>query len=157
MGDKYKDCRRRFFERTGCLITADGSDDHKIVPEGLPNYKVPPPALYDLPQRMLQISNELTGETDEPSELTPIIEDGHIPAEDNVDEDVLLEDNETHRDYDDERCGLKVRGHYGNGWFDGVIQYYNTQLKEYTILFSDNSVDYVTLEDFGGDLFFIQD
>ena len=51
----------------------------------------------------------------------------------------------------------KVRGHYGNGWFDGVIQYYNTQLKEYTILFSDNSMDYVTLEDFGGDLFFIQD
>ena len=29
------------FERTGCLITADGSDDRKIKLEGLPNYSKP--------------------------------------------------------------------------------------------------------------------
>ena len=62
MTDKYKHCRRRFFERTGCLITADGSDDAMIQPGGLPDYKVPPPAQYHLPNRMLQISEELTGE-----------------------------------------------------------------------------------------------
>ena len=31
---------------TGCLITADGSEDEKIKPEGLPNYRVPPPIDY---------------------------------------------------------------------------------------------------------------
>ena len=27
---------------TECLITADGSEDHMISPEGLPGYKAPP-------------------------------------------------------------------------------------------------------------------
>ena len=35
--------RRRLFEKTGCLITADRSEDKKILPEGLPNYKMPSP------------------------------------------------------------------------------------------------------------------
>ena len=42
--DKF---RWRHFEKTGCLITADGSEDDKINPEGLPNYKVPPPIMLD--------------------------------------------------------------------------------------------------------------
>ena len=31
----------------GCLIRANGSEDDKINPEGLPNYKVPPPIMLD--------------------------------------------------------------------------------------------------------------
>ena len=34
-------------EKTGCLITADGSEDEKIQPEGLPEYRVPPPSILD--------------------------------------------------------------------------------------------------------------
>ena len=30
---------RRLFEKTGCLITADSSDDEKIQPQGLNDYK----------------------------------------------------------------------------------------------------------------------
>ena len=30
-------------KKTGCLITADGSEDKKIQPEGLSNYEVHPP------------------------------------------------------------------------------------------------------------------
>ena len=37
----------RLFEKTGLLITADGSEDDKINPEGLPNYKVPPAIMID--------------------------------------------------------------------------------------------------------------
>ena len=37
----------RLFEKTGCLITVDGSEDGKINPEGLPNNKVPPPMMLD--------------------------------------------------------------------------------------------------------------
>ena len=47
VSDKYKDFWWRQFEKTGCLITADGSEDDKINPEGLPNYRVPPPSLLD--------------------------------------------------------------------------------------------------------------
>ena len=43
----YEKFRWRLFEKTGCLITANGSEDDKINPEGLPNYKVPPPIMLD--------------------------------------------------------------------------------------------------------------
>ena len=43
MGEDYSKTRYRCFEKTGCLITADGSEDDKIAPEGLTNYVVPPP------------------------------------------------------------------------------------------------------------------
>eukprot|EP00794_Sanderia_malayensis_P002109 gene2110-2394_t len=29
---------RRLFEKTGCLLTADGSDDFKVSPQGLIDY-----------------------------------------------------------------------------------------------------------------------
>ena len=38
--DKYNRFRREIFERTGCLLTADGSGDNLVRPEGLPDYKV---------------------------------------------------------------------------------------------------------------------
>ena len=44
---RFDDFRYRLFQKTGCLLTADGSDDSLIQPEGLPNYKVPPPSLVD--------------------------------------------------------------------------------------------------------------
>ena len=43
MGEEYSKTRYRCFEKTGCLITADGSEDTQISPEGLTNYVVPPP------------------------------------------------------------------------------------------------------------------
>eukprot|EP00112_Aurelia_sp_Birch-Aquarium-sp1_P017284 Seg3990.4 transcript_id=Seg3990.4/GoldUCD/mRNA.D3Y31 product="hypothetical protein" protein_id=Seg3990.4/GoldUCD/D3Y31 len=46
-GNEYKESRYRCFEKTGCLITADGSDDDKINPEGLLGYVVPPSLLFD--------------------------------------------------------------------------------------------------------------
>ena len=33
-----KDFLRRFFEKTGCLMTTDGSGDEKISPQGLDEY-----------------------------------------------------------------------------------------------------------------------
>ena len=34
MGEEYAKTRYRCFEKTGCLITVDGSEDEKIQPEG---------------------------------------------------------------------------------------------------------------------------
>ena len=45
---KYDHSRWRCFERTGCLLTADGSDDDKVKPEGMPEYVVPPPLLREM-------------------------------------------------------------------------------------------------------------
>ena len=44
---KYDHLRYRLFEKTRTLITADGSDDDNIQPEGLPNYNVQPPSVID--------------------------------------------------------------------------------------------------------------
>ena len=45
-GSEYENLRKRCWEKTGCLMTADGSEDDKVTPEGLPSYKIPPPLLY---------------------------------------------------------------------------------------------------------------
>ena len=37
---QYKNFFGRLFEKTGCLIIVDGSEDHKISPQGLENYRV---------------------------------------------------------------------------------------------------------------------
>ena len=44
---KYDHLRYWSFEKTGTLITADGSYDARIQPEGLPNYNVQPPSVTD--------------------------------------------------------------------------------------------------------------
>ena len=36
---KYDNARRRYFEKTGCLMSADGSDDAYITPEGTAGYR----------------------------------------------------------------------------------------------------------------------
>ena len=40
---KYDHLRLKCWAFTGGLLTADGSDDHLVKPEGLPKYAVPPP------------------------------------------------------------------------------------------------------------------
>lgn len=47
LDSKYETFRHRMFEKTGCLLTADGSGDHLVTPEGLPNYEVPPPTMIE--------------------------------------------------------------------------------------------------------------
>ena len=44
---KYDKQRHKCWTMTGCLITADGSDDSLIKPEGLDDYVVPPPSVVD--------------------------------------------------------------------------------------------------------------
>lgn len=44
---RFDDFRHCLFEKTGCLIAADGTNDDLINPEGLPDYAVPPPMPLD--------------------------------------------------------------------------------------------------------------
>ena len=44
----------------------------------------------------------------------------------------------------------------GYGWFEEKSLYFNTQIRVYRILFTDETIDYVPAEDFDGiDFFFI--
>ena len=45
--DKYDKLRMSCWQKTGCLMTANGDDDALIKPEGLPDYTVPPPLFID--------------------------------------------------------------------------------------------------------------
>ena len=78
-GDAYASFRKGCFLRTGCLITADGSDDDKIKPEGLPDY-IPPKALRH-------------GGPDEVVDETP--EHAEDPDDDDIEQEDLLEPHDS--------------------------------------------------------------
>ena len=48
----------RNFERTGCLLTLDGSEDHKVHIQGLPAYKPPAPLSEQTNVQALQLEQE---------------------------------------------------------------------------------------------------
>ena len=56
---QYDDFRWCLFEKTGLLMTADGSANDKVCPEGLPGYQIPPPAILLDPAETLPLSNEV--------------------------------------------------------------------------------------------------
>ena len=74
-GQEYDSFRLRCSEQTGALITADGSDDSKITPDGLPGYKVPPPVDY------LEPSVEEPNSNVPPNEHVEPVDDDEIDRE----------------------------------------------------------------------------
>ena len=144
--DQYKNSRFRCFQRTGCLITADGSDDDKITPEGLPGYIVPPP----LPTT--SASNHIDCETPEPLAPSP----DYIPEEEDessmgVEESHGLEvDNENDRDFSHHLVGKQFRVFYENGWFTGTVTWFNKTLDKIRILYEDGTDDYIELDEVDG-------
>ena len=60
-------------------------------------------------------------------------------------------DDEDDRIYDDNLVGTQIRGHYeGSGWHTGTIEYYNSELDKYLVLFEDESEDLIKVEDIDG-------
>ena len=51
----YDAFRWHAFEKTGCLITADGSEDYKIKPEGMEDYEVVPSLPMPGPQEIMEV------------------------------------------------------------------------------------------------------
>ena len=47
-------------------------------------------------------------------------------------------------------AGRKLKALYQNGWFTGVIEYYNTNINKYRVVYSDESDDYIEIEDIDG-------
>lgn len=60
-------------------------------------------------------------------------------------------DDEDDRIYEDNLIGTQIRGHYeGSGWHTGTIEYYNSELDKYLVLFEDESEDLLKVEDIDG-------
>lgn len=83
----------RSFEKTGCLITADGSEDDKINPEGMPGYLVPPPV--DIDNQVEVIETPMLEEVrDNPDDILPESDD---EGEEIEDEDEAENEEDEHR------------------------------------------------------------
>ena len=93
---KYNSFMRNCWQKTGCLMTADGSDDKLIKPEGLLNYTVQPPSILD-PAPQLSVSNA-------PQPIIEIevdkIETSHLTIEDESEEWDERDSDEFDRDND---------------------------------------------------------
>lgn len=137
-------------EKTGCLITADGSGDDKIKPEGLDDYKVLPP-ITSLPPSNSSPTPNATG-NQLPAEETEQTADKQQEERDEEEttevEEEELEDLEEDRAIDDEMVGRDVTGLYENGWFKGKIKYFNSSLVRYLVEYEDGSTDLVRIDDF---------
>ena len=83
------------FEKTGCLITADGSDDSKINQEGLDGYLVLPPLQIMLPEPLLQHPTPETA----PDESEQGQEEVYIDEEQGEEEEVQRFDDVKDRVY----------------------------------------------------------
>ena len=90
---RYDNFRWRLFEKTGCLITADGSEDAKVSPEGLLNYEL------QLPIDIDPIATPATSSTVPPSE--PNIDEGQeddFEGENEYDNVEIVQDDDTAND-----------------------------------------------------------
>ena len=139
---EYEKFRRTCWEKTGCLMTVDESEDEKVAPEGLPSCKIPPLIEYLPPSNELPVPNQDEGNepgeiNEEEVELEP---DGKEIPDDMGDE---WEDHEDDRVFSAPYCGRKMKVLYENGWQTGNMNYYNDHIQKYHVIYSDNSEDYI--------------
>ena len=147
LSSEYDHLRWRVFEKTGCLMTADGSDDNLITPEGLPDYQMPPPMTLLDPQDGVPVPQNVKGV--EPMEVEETDQDPTEGELDTAEEEFKL-DYEEDRVYERGGVGKKFKVLYDSGWFIGHVKYYNHALGEYKVDFDDGSVDYISPDDIDG-------
>ena len=87
---QYESFIRKCWQKTGCLMTADGSDDKLIQPEGLSDYLVPPPSILD-PALQPAATNTPSPATviddDQEEDVQMTFEDKLVERDDTADDD----------------------------------------------------------------------
>ena len=76
--------------------------------------------------------------------------DNSKDSDDSKDSNDSRVDYEEDQTYDDPLVGKKLRCNYDSGWHTGKIEYFNTKLEEYVVLFEDESSDYIKKSDIDG-------
>ena len=163
----YEGFIRNCFEKTGCLITADGSEDEKIKPEGLIGYPVFEPLDTVGPNEPEIVAPQPANSPDD-----IVTSDDIFTSEDNENEsenldsidDLIAEetsepeqDDESDRLYNVELVGKKICAEYESGWHTGTIRYYNSKTKKYLLSFEDDSTDLIEEKDIDGVEMYIAD
>ena len=77
LSSRYDHLRRQCWIKTGCLISADGSNDNFIKQEGLSNYDVVPPSCLD-PSSKLVVNNPVPDEQHHESDAVLFNEDTEL-------------------------------------------------------------------------------
>ena len=103
--------------KTGSLITADGSKDDKIAPEGLPNYQVPSPSQYLEPAVQPPESNGVEFEEPPPPDTIVANDDNTLPDDQEPREHIDREED----CIIDNFVGRRIKALYENGSFVGEI------------------------------------
>ena len=133
----YNKTRYRCFEKTGCLMTAT------VTPEGLINYIVPKP----LPARVSgdAISCPVPEPAPEPEDI--IMDDNDQFPDENVPNDDEQIDDKNDCEYDHIMVNHKIYALYDNEWHQGTIQWHNSTIDQYWVLFPDGTNDYIKIDD----------
>ena len=96
----------------GLSLNVDGSEDHLIKPEGIPGYKVDPPARIANNQGQDQEIPEGQDPTDENEEAEEEEEEVYLEADEEAE---VEEDNEQDQDYDHPDVGKHIKALYEAG------------------------------------------
>ncbi|MEO0683927.1 MAG: hypothetical protein AAFY76_02490 [Cyanobacteria bacterium J06649_11] len=148
IGPAYDNFRWRMFQKTGCLITANGEEDNLIQPEGLENYKVPPPVEFIEPLSTNPEQPTAATIEEEPNDVQ-VIDDVEEVQDDEIEVE-SIPDNVEDRSEDDELIGRELKALYENGWYKGEIRYFNSRIGKYKVRFSDGDEDFVGIEEIDG-------
>ena len=90
---KYDKQRKKCCSMTGCLLTADGSEDNLVKPEGLDDYVVPAPSIVDaLVSHPKENSDQVV-----PVEVDPDVVESDLVAIDETDEILGADEEEGER------------------------------------------------------------
>ena len=108
----YNKIRYGSFEKTGSLITADGSDYTKVNTEVFINYVVPKP----LSVQIFEDATSCPAPEPAPEPEDIIIDDYDQFQDKDVPNDDVCIDNENDREYDHIMVNYKICAPYGNGW-----------------------------------------
>jgi len=153
-GSEYDHLRTRCFQKTGCLMTADGSEDHLIAPEGLEDFVVPPPNKYIDPSYELAatVGPNCPVTSHEEEDVGSDSEDDEegLDLPEDPDSITLPQDIPEDRNYQHEHVGKKIRIHYHTGFAMGCIDYFNTRLQKFFVSFHDGSDDLISPDDIDG-------
>ena len=109
-GPEYDNLRWICFERTGCLIIADSSDDDRINPECLESYVIPPPLPTPLSDERMAVEAPTPGGPPHYI-LLDVDNEEDIPE---VGDDDLKVDSQNDRDYQHELVGRNIKALYDN-------------------------------------------
>ena len=148
IGPAYDNFRWPMFQKTGCLITANGEEDNLFQPEGLENYKVPPPGEFIEPLSTNPEQPTAATIEEEPSDVQIIGDDEEVQDMKIEVESIL--DNVEDRSEDDELIGRELKALYENGWYKVEIRYFNLRIEKYKVQFSDEDKDFVGIEEIDG-------